>query len=690
MDIRQWLLQKTGWVICLMAIVSCGHSGSRSSEASPFFQSAVAHADSLALDNKTGQALRYIDSFYHSNDRKAAIADHYLKYVTRIRWFKDKNDFVSAGINADSALKLLLPYADDDAYNLLCAEAYLVKGDMLYYQGLFSNAYPYYFQGSRIAKSRTDSCYYNHYMARFDLRLAMISYRMEDYTTAISYYNQARTHLSVCTTGFDYLYEYQGALSNTGLSYKRAGDPDSALLYYKRCIDFLRDNLPAYPAHKTFIEKATGVVYGNMGDVYMQLGQLQLADSMYRTSIEINSRPGNYNQDALMTRVKLARLYLLQQKNTKAGELLQLIGNENQLAGNESKLLFLQTVADYRTAIGDGQYIAQNWKYFNTIRDSIEQEKKRFLNANVNNVFRLLQQEYEIGALRKQDKLKSILLAAAIVTLALAAALIILVIRNSRAAIRHAREVEQYNKEQRFALLALEQSNRENARLAKVLAHDLKNPIHAISSISTLMLRDSNRSKEDITLFGLIRTSVNNLLAVIDDILIARNQNGSIVLQKEPADLTELLQQSVKLLQFKAREKHQQVMLETHGPLFVSIDSDKIWRVLNNLLVNAIKFSPERTSIHITMLQDQENVVISVKDQGIGIPEAYAGKLFELNPDTQRKGTAGEETFGLGLYISKMIMEAHEGKIWFTPNPEGGSIFHIAFPLAAGINDASD
>jgi signal transduction histidine kinase len=79
---------------------------------------------------------------------------------------------------------------------------------------------------------------------------------------------------------------------------------------------------------------------------------------------------------------------------------------------------------------------------------------------------------------------------------------------------------------------------------------------------------------------------------------------------------------------------------------------------------------------------DDSHVIISVQDQGIGIPENLRDKIFRMSGEAKRRGTAGEPSFGLGLGISKQILESNNGKIWFENAPNQGTIFFVSFPLA--------
>ena len=111
------------------------------------------------------------------------------------------------------------------------------------------------------------------------------------------------------------------------------------------------------------------------------------------------------------------------------------------------------------------------------------------------------------------------------------------------------------------------------------------------------------------------------------------------------------------------------------------MDSARVERMINNLLSNAIKFSPAGEKITIELEHRGTMVLISVADKGIGIPAEVQSELFNTFSAARRKGTAGEKSFGLGLSISKQIIEAHRGKIWVESKPGNGSVFYVELPV---------
>ena len=153
-------------------------------------------------------------------------------------------------------------------------------------------------------------------------------------------------------------------------------------------------------------------------------------------------------------------------------------------------------------------------------------------------------------------------------------------------------------------------------------------------------------------------------------------------LKKEPVALAPLLESCVSTLQFRASEKKQSILLHAEN-VTVLIDQEKIWRVIINLLDNAIKFSPQDATIQVTSFRQMDTAIITVADKGIGIPPTLITKLFTVDNQAKRKGTAGETSFGLGLVIVRQIIQAHGGSISVESKEKEGTTFRIEVPTGS-------
>lgn len=240
------------------------------------------------------------------------------------------------------------------------------------------------------------------------------------------------------------------------------------------------------------------------------------------------------------------------------------------------------------------------------------------------------------------------------------------------------KRISEQNSHMQKALSSLEQSQTDNTRIMKIVAHDLRNPIGASLSLADLMLADPGRSVEDRNMLEMMKTSCGHSLELVSDLLQIHNRAEE--LKRESVDIQNLLHYCVELLHFKAQAKAQQIRLQAE-PAVVYVSREKIWRVVSNLVTNAIKFSPAGAEIVVRLQVKPDVIIISVADNGIGIPPEMKEEIFDMFTRAKRKGTAGEHSFGLGLAISKQIVEAHKGSIWYESDPGKGTTFFVELPV---------
>lgn len=286
--------------------------------------------------------------------------------------------------------------------------------------------------------------------------------------------------------------------------------------------------------------------------------------------------------------------------------------------------------------------------------------------------------DQQIKSLEVRSKYQTALLFVAAIACLLALAFIIVIRKNLKRTKWLNKQVTSQNVQMKEALSALEQSQADNTRMMKIAAHDLRNPIGSIYSLSSLLLDGPDRSEDDQVMLEMIKTSGQHCLELVSDMLQVQVKTEE--LQKEPVDIGEMLRYCDSLLSNKAEAKGQRITLQAQV-LILLASREKLWRVVSNLIANAIKFSPSGAVIEVKMEYDDKRVLISVKDHGIGIPVEMEDKIFDMFTEAKRPGTAGEQAFGLGLAISKQIVEAHEGKIWFESGLVKGTTFFVGLPV---------
>jgi signal transduction histidine kinase len=212
--------------------------------------------------------------------------------------------------------------------------------------------------------------------------------------------------------------------------------------------------------------------------------------------------------------------------------------------------------------------------------------------------------------------------------------------------------------------------------LLKTMAHDLRSPIAIIISAASLLAEPGEQ--DNIQLLEIIRSASLNAIELINDVM--KDDNDFDGLYKEPADMETLLKNCASLMELKAAKKGQHILLDCES-VTVAINRIRIWRVINNLLDNAIKFSPEGSVISVGMKKVDGKLQIFIKDHGIGIPANAKNKPVEKLSEVRRAGTTGELSNGMGLYICRKIINAHGGRLWYVSTEGSGATFYIELPL---------
>lgn len=217
-------------------------------------------------------------------------------------------------------------------------------------------------------------------------------------------------------------------------------------------------------------------------------------------------------------------------------------------------------------------------------------------------------------------------------------------------------------------------------------AHDLRNPLGALSNICVILLDEetgplNNTQRE---LIELVQETSDHMLTLVEDMLdISKIESGNLSLDFEEADIISLLNRSVSLNYHLSRKKNITIVTDyPSNSLFVQADSKKILQVLDNLISNAIKFSNPGSDIRVQIDSYDSAVEVSVIDQGKGIPEKEMKQLFSPFPKISVTSTGGEKSTGLGLAICKRIIEGHNGQIGAESEAGKGSRFFFTLPKA--------
>lgn len=231
----------------------------------------------------------------------------------------------------------------------------------------------------------------------------------------------------------------------------------------------------------------------------------------------------------------------------------------------------------------------------------------------------------------------------------------------------------------------LAELNRLKNQFLGMAAHDLRKPVSAILSYSEFLMDEAGDvlDEEQAGFLKTIHGSTELMRRVIDDFLdISMIEAGRFDITALSCDMRRIVETSVALNRLPAQKRGVNLDVIQEGDVpSVMVDYVKIEQVLNNLISNAVEHSPEDATVDIRITADESGVVAAVSDSGPGIALETRETLFMPFARGGTAKPAGTKSMGLGLAISKKIVEAHGGKLWIEDNPGGGTVFAFRLPF---------
>jgi signal transduction histidine kinase len=665
-------------VILFNIIILCGCGSSQNHADDPALKSAYQHIDSLVVAGKGDSAmgmLKVLGKKIKRNDQ--LIIQYYCLMAENHRF-----DLPNMELYADSAMA----FFDDKENAIKYPESYLqalfIKGDACLLDKRYNQALHYYDKGRTvIADGNCD----NGLLAT---KLAGIYYAQKNYALAAKYWGQNYRLLGTCDpkiTPQKLFFMRQAALNNAGFSFEKSGQIDSAASYYQQDFNLIqqidKDNI----LDKYYVNTSSIVVYDNLGGLAIKHGNYTEAFKYLNKCVSIPTI--DIDGMRITPFMKLADLYVRTGNYPQAAlafdKSRQLL-NKYWRGNPEGNIKWHKLYADYLIKLNQPAKAYEHLGDYIRLSDSLENATSKIFRLDVDRELTSLHQQQLLAELKQQDKLKLIYLAAISVVLLLLIVIVVLVSRNLKRSRKGHRKTEIYASQLKDTLAELEGANKNYIRMMRVMAHDLRNPLWGITGLATMLLdEEESVSAESRHALKLIESTGSNTMDMINELLRSGldDENEAIVL--EEINLKKLLFDSVELLRFKAKDKNQQIVFEADdNPVITRVNAEKMWRAFNNVIVNAIKFSFDGGIITVKMVADDKHITVSVADCGIGISDKNRDSIFEMFTPNKRQGTGGEQPFGLGLSITKKIMEKHGGKVWFTSEVGKGTVFYLELPKA--------
>lgn len=215
-----------------------------------------------------------------------------------------------------------------------------------------------------------------------------------------------------------------------------------------------------------------------------------------------------------------------------------------------------------------------------------------------------------------------------------------------------------------------------------VAAHELRNPLAILLGYTRILENESTGSIRDrAETVALNALRLKNLIDVI--VTLQQLDSGELALRFEPIQVASIVEDAVESRQREITDKSLQVESQVNEELFVRGDRERLGIILANILANAIKYSPRGEQISVHAASESSRVILGVRDCGPGIPPEEQPRIFDRFYQVGDPHARRQNGLGLGLAVSKALVELHGGRIWVESVPNQGSTFNVSLPRIA-------
>lgn len=236
----------------------------------------------------------------------------------------------------------------------------------------------------------------------------------------------------------------------------------------------------------------------------------------------------------------------------------------------------------------------------------------------------------------------------------------------------------------------LNNHNMKKNSILTILAHDLAGPIGTVKNLSTMLGRETaalNNPRVEQFIHLITKISDSNIRLIRNYLDQEFLESSDTILYKKRVELVRKINIATEnILKMQEKLKVEFIFKTSHERIYVEIDEDKFMQVINNLITNSLKFTPDGGRIELTLQDDKTDVLLTVSDTGVGIPPQFHSTLFDKFTPARRPGLKGQASNGLGMSIIKTIVQWHQGTIWFESEENVGTTFYIKIPVENIVN----
>jgi signal transduction histidine kinase len=583
-------------------------------------------------------------------------------------------------------------------------------GTLVRRTGLYDQSLEYHLQAMELAESLSDTkllaSIYNH--------IGVVYRRKTDDNLALNYHLRALRAgeeiedarvISYASNSIGIIYAYQKNYPEAlGYFYRalylaeQRSNP-TGIAINLNCIAWVHEMQENYPTAIDYYERSLGVneqagnlegmaiCYNDLGKLYRTMGQYNKSLEYYKKTLQIHETTGDLHH-VISNRINLGQVYAdLGEYQRSLSELYsaldiakqlgskrllmdcyeQLAATHQDLRQFESSLYYLKNYAAYRDSIYNEESSRQIAE-FKTLFDTEKKEKENIL---------LMAEKDALDAQVKRQRL-TVFAVSAFLLFFTAVSVYLFVIR--RKLLLYQQKINLQNEQ------LIENEKKLNEMIAtkdkffKIIAHDLRNHFNGLLGYSELLAMTHREMNDDEreNMINDISDISKNTFSLLENLLVwSRSQTDNLPFSPKEYKLSRLVNATISAVQSLVKAKGLQLTSDVAKELKVYADKEMLNTVLRNLITNAIKFSNQGGEIHIDAEQEDGQVKIYVRDQGIGMTREKLDILFDITQKTSTPGTDKEKGTGLGLALCKEFVEINGGQIHVESEKGKGSVFTV-------------
>ncbi len=501
-------------------------------------------------------------------------------------------------------------------------------------------------------------------------------------------YEKAKSHillaLEIAIAQNDLLSQVK-AYNNMANIYNKESKVDSSIVYYQKALSLIQNNK---------LDINLSILYNNLGVSYKEIGDFDNAIKYCRLALDQKIAAKDDNLFFPLTTI--AEIYL---KKNMLKESFEYAQQANYIAletKNPMQLLGIYKLfyelyyqkEEYKLAL-------DNYRLYVELNDSLSDQK-------MNKTIAELEIKYQANKKEQESRLleqKNVIQRNSFIALAVMFLLMIFFIYSKYINKKKANEelqsknekINQQHKQLEEAMSDLQEkekglieANITKDKFFSIIAHDLKNPLHAIVLSSDLLLNrfKSMTGEQLVDLINSINKAGLHLSNLLENLLNwARAQSNKINVAAEYFEINDVLDNVIGLQNVNAEEKSVKIINNLEAKHVVFFDKNMLKTVLRNLISNAIKFSFAQSSVVVAAEQENSNLKLSISDSGVGMKPEDIDKLFRIDIHHSTKGTNAESGTGLGLLLCKDFVEMNGGSIRVESTFGEGTTFTIFLPM---------